>query len=189
MRYSHKLQLSYLIVLILIIGIFYNFPRFSIKVTPVTIYTHPIEIIHIPPTKHNVTRRPPPPRPQIPVAAEELEILLPVLINTKASNAIEENSLNSDLQSGLPEGYRPRQLLEVVPEKVDEEFSGEIVLALRIGKNGKVIKHRVLHNSTESAICKENALNAAKASLWESATINGKPVEYWIEKTYKFNVD
>jgi len=146
-------------------------------------------MIQIPPTRQNLTKRPPPAQPQIPLATEDIDILMPVQINTETDNSIRERSSNSDFQSGLPEGYRPRQLLEVVPKKVDAEISGEIVLALRIGKNGSVIEHRILQNSTESALCKENAINAARASLWESAIVNGIQVEYWIEKTYKFNTD
>jgi len=114
---------------------------------------------------------------------------MPVQIITEIPDNLNTIHSDSEFQSSLPEGYRPRQLLEVVPEKVADEIKGEIVLALRIGENGKVIDYRILQNVTQSLICQEHALKAAQASLWESANVNGKPVEYWIEKTYKFNVE
>jgi len=88
-------------------------------------------------------------------------------------------------------GYRslpfvPRQILEVLPLNVDEE-KGEILLLLKIGKDGSVKEHKVIINTLENTLGLKNVLEAAYKSRWEKLKMEGMQIEYWIEKKYRFN--
>ncbi|MCU7496950.1 MAG: hypothetical protein HF314_09120 [Ignavibacteria bacterium] len=83
--------------------------------------------------------------------------------------------------------FIPRQVLEVVPEKPDDNIQGEIDLILRIGTDGFVKEHRVSSNTTNSYRYLNNVIKAAYKSRWEAVTYNGGRVEYWVEKKYSFN--
>jgi hypothetical protein len=190
LSYHLRLELCLIIALLLTVIIFYLFPIFTTINEVDQTYTPPVvEIIETPPTSQSTLRHPPPLRPLIPVEVDEIDLLSPVTIDAQTSNTRNSKFTDVDFQSGLPKGYRPRQLLEVVPQGVSEEIKGEIVLALRIGTNGKMISYRIVQNTTGTKICEEYSIKAAKASLWESASFDGQAVEYWIEKTYKFNTD
>lgn len=81
--------------------------------------------------------------------------------------------------------FTPRQILEAIPERLDG-FKGIIKLSVRIGKDGLVKDHKVLQNTTNNSICLVKVLEAAYKSKWQSVKIEGKVVEYWTEKTYRF---
>ena len=76
----------------------------------------------------------------------------------------------------------------MIPENIDGNIKGKIILLLKIGKDGKIIDYRVVSNSTKLEIALTNAINAAKKSRWEAGMVGNKLVEYWIEKSYKFNM-
>jgi hypothetical protein len=177
-----------IVSLLSIILVFYFFPRFKDNKPELLYYAPVIEMIDIPQTRQNQIFRPPPSKPVIPVQDEEIEFLDQVNIEFIESDYFGDSLSYSEFKSGLPVGYKPRQLLEVVPQNVNETFRGEIVLQLKIDRKGKVIDHRLVYNSTNSEQCLEYAIEAAKKSLWEAAMVDGRPIEYWIEKTYRFNM-
>lgn len=183
------LQISLALVLLVLIVVFYSFPRFTEKINQQIIYRQAIEIITVPPTRQLNMRQPPPPRPEIPVAVEEPEILMPVVIESPSTLLTNNTEAEVKFVSGLPEGFRPKQILEVIPEKVSDLYNGLVILALKIGKKGMVIEHRVIKNTTGSGECVQQAIKAASSSIWEPAIIDGRPVIYWIEKTYQFNIE
>ena len=86
--------------------------------------------------------------------------------------------------SSLP--FVPRQILEVVPEKVDGA-EGFIKVRVLIGIDGYVKQHKILNNTTSSQACLKNVIAAVYKSRWQPISIEGEKVEYWIEKTYSFN--
>jgi len=93
--------------------------------------------------------------------------------------------------SGWGVGYRPlpfipRQILEVLPQNVEGE-KGEILLLLKIGKDGFVKEHKVIINTIEGPNGLKNVLEAAYRSRWEKLKIEGSQIEYWVEKKYRFN--
>ncbi len=93
--------------------------------------------------------------------------------------------------NGLGSGFKqlpfmPRQTLEVLPQKV-EDVKGMIVLALKIGLDGNVKDNKVILNTVNSADCLKYVLEAAYKSKWEKIKMEGQQIEYWIEKTYRFN--
>lgn len=93
--------------------------------------------------------------------------------------------------SGLGSNYTPlpfipRQTLEVFPQNI-EDVHGEIVLLLKIGTDGIVKEHKIVMNTTNDSNALKNVLEAAHKSRWEKIKMEGHQVEYWIEKTYKYN--
>ncbi|MBI3123744.1 MAG: energy transducer TonB [Ignavibacteriales bacterium] len=82
--------------------------------------------------------------------------------------------------------FAPRQVLEVLPDNTNET-KGYIILALRIGTDGKVQEHKVLMNSMNDSALLNKVLEAANKSRWQSVKMEGEKVEYWIEKTYRFD--
>jgi hypothetical protein len=93
--------------------------------------------------------------------------------------------------SGSGSGYIslpfvPRQILEVVPQNV-EGVKGTIILVLKIGTDGFVKEDKIIYNTTNNSECLKNTIEAAYKSRWEQIKIEGKQIQYWIEKTYKFN--
>jgi TonB family protein len=187
-RYKITLQTGFVMTLLLLISIFYLFPRFPERVSHETVYQHQMEIISIPPTRQ-IKRRPPPPRPLIPTAEAEPEILKPVPLDSPAAAMAAGKDSSSEFLSGLPDGFRPKQILEVVPEKVSQIYRGVVVLALKIDRKGMVSEVRLLKNTTGTGECEQKAVKAARASIWEPAVVSGHPVTYWIEKTYRFNIE
>ncbi|MCL6098397.1 MAG: energy transducer TonB [Bacteroidetes bacterium] len=93
--------------------------------------------------------------------------------------------------SGLGKDYTPlpfvpRQILEVIPQNV-EGANGEIVLLLKIGIDGIVKEYKVVMNTTGDSEVLKHVLEAAYKSRWEKIKMDGRQVEYWIEKTYRYN--
>lgn len=85
-----------------------------------------------------------------------------------------------------PLPFMPRQILEVVPQNT-EGTKGTIRLVLKIGTDGSVKEDKVIYNTTNNAACLKNTMEAAYKSRWEKISIEGKQIQYWVEKTYKFN--
>ena len=83
--------------------------------------------------------------------------------------------------------FIPRQILEVLPQNVDENVKGLIEIELKIGTDGKVIKHKVIANTTDSQKCLQSVITAAYKSKWEPVKIKDNNIVYWVEKTYRFN--
>jgi hypothetical protein len=81
--------------------------------------------------------------------------------------------------------FTPRQILEVIPES-QSNYKGVIKLSVRIGKDGLVKDHKILQNTTNNPQCLVRVLEAAYRSKWQSVKIEGKIIEYWTEKTYRF---
>ena len=93
--------------------------------------------------------------------------------------------------SGWGVGYRslpfvPRQILEVLPQNVNGE-KGEILLLLKIGKDGLVKEHKVIINTVNDPMGLKNVLEAAHKSRWEKIKIEGSQIEYWVEKKYRYD--
>jgi hypothetical protein len=93
------------------------------------------------------------------------------------------NGIGSGLKQ-LP--FMPRQTLEVVPQNT-EGAKGIIILVLKIGTDGQVKEHKVIYNTSNSQPCLNSTIEAAYRSRWEKIKMEGRQIEYWIEKSYSFN--
>jgi len=74
-----------------------------------------------------------------------------------------------------------------LPQNVDGNAKGLIVIELKIGTDGKVIEYKVVSNTTGSQKYLQSVIAAAYKSKWESVKIKNNNVVYWVEKTYMFN--
>jgi hypothetical protein len=183
--YQRNIQISYIIALMLFIILFYLFPRSSWHKADLPDFKPIFQVIDIPPTRQVTHARPKrPAKPVIPVQGDESQLLNYVEITS--DKAIQGD--DSLFIQGLPLSYKPRLILEVIPKNIDENISGEIILQLKIGSTGKVKNYRVIKNTTNSPLYLKEAIQAAQKSIWEAAVVNGQPVEYWIDKIYRFNM-
>ena len=186
-NYVKRLEYSFIVILAGIISLFYLFPRGEIIPSAATQEVLPvIQVIEIPRTiQKKLKKTPRPTKPAIPVAAEEIELLDALTIDYE--DIEQEGVVPGDGVSAVAVPDRqPRQLVEVVPEEIDEEISGIIVLSLKIGIDGSILEHKVVKNSTNNA-CLQKVLKAAYSSRWEPAIFRGKAIEFWVEKTYIIN--
>ena len=186
-KYTRNIEISLIVTLIFFILLFYFFAKFdptSYHFSSGKIST--IEVIHIPITTQQRNMKPRPSKPIIPVESDVIELLDYVEIE----DLIRGDSSGIEIISGpvyytdLP--FTPRQLLDVLPERIDESVSGEIILSLRIGINGLVKEYKVKKNTTFCNPCLQNVINAAQQSRWEPAVMDNHKIEYWIDKIYHF---
>ncbi len=147
----------------------------------------------IPATRQTVRKgRTPPPRPVVPVPSEYPEV--------PRNLTIDETVFNYDFgdspigQSGLTAGkgdtIPPRPVVQVLPEYPKElqkqNVRGIVRVMLWINEQGKVAKSVVVENTTNSQVCAEEALDAARRSSYIPATIGGEKVGAWVSTTYSF---
>ena len=125
-----------------------------------------------------------------PVEPEPLEDIKINAPSGKNGSNEKSESIKDSNNSGIYEAssfpFVPRQILEVVPQKVSGA-EGIIKVKVLIGLNGYVKQHKILNNTTNSETELKFVVDAVYKSRWQSITIEGQKVEYWIEKTYAFN--
>ncbi|MEJ2544643.1 MAG: hypothetical protein P8Y99_11300 [Calditrichaceae bacterium] len=186
--YKKRLELSLVFSLLILLILFYLYPVFLSGIFVLPDIPNPqINVIDIPQTVQNRAKRPPQPsRPAIPVPSEDIAILddIPIDFEQVQDFNMPGKIFNPDELEGLP--YIPRQILEVLPEKTENNPKGEILLSLHIDKNGKVKAHKVISNTTGSDICLQHVIKAAYSSRWQPVIIDSNIYEYWIYKSYKF---
>ena len=187
-NYVKKLQLSFILVLIIFILLFRFFPKF--KYLPQTLPVLKIEnikVVQIPRTIQKRRAAPPPSKLSIPVASDEIDMLEEVPIKASREMTL-PSSFNSDVplnEDDLP--YIPRQVIEALPRVDDLKIKGRVVLKLLIDKNGKVKNYKIISNTTGNPKTVKRVLEAVRKSRWEVVRLNENKVEYWITKVYRFN--
>jgi hypothetical protein len=188
-KYYIPLYYSLILTLIFFILLFYYFPKFSRNLKIASNEKFPaLHLVIIPQTAHKIQRSySPPAKPIIPVESEDVDIMDYVKIFLESTNNLADSINTSDLYSINSLSFLPRQIFEVIPA-VPSNCNGEILLRLKIGTNGKMVEFKVVKNNTKNRICLEKVVEAVKKSRWESAIVCGKAVEYWIEKSYIFNL-
>ncbi|MBN1406355.1 MAG: hypothetical protein JW956_01120 [Calditrichaceae bacterium] len=186
--YTKRLEVSLIVSLLILIILFYLFPVFLSGAFILPDISNPqITVIEIPQTVQKYAKRPPQPsRPAIPIPSDDIALLddIPIEFEQVQDFIMPGKIFNPDELEGLP--YMPRQVLEVLPEKTENNPKGEILLSLHIDKNGKVKTHKVISNTTGSDICLQHVIKAAYSSRWQPVIIDSSIYEYWIYKTYKF---
>ena len=198
LHYSRNLKVALIISLTLIISIFYFAPDFSFlhnnsdTTQPIIFFSN-----DVPPTvqseelKQTSSKKPHEPAISLTSNLEPDVILSDVELPSNASISSSSNGIgNSNINkagSSSVSPFIPRQILEVIPKKVEENIKGIIKLSLKIGKDGKVVSFIVLANTTNCPECLKNVIAAIHKSEWEPASVNGNKIEYWIEKSFKFN--
>jgi outer membrane biosynthesis protein TonB len=197
--YRRNLETGITASLAVVIVAFYFWPnQMETSKKGVPYFPEPIiQVIDIPSTEQSSSALPP--RPQLPLISSMFEpiedpepladVEIPLALLNEATGkapSVSSGTLKKEAYevSALP--FIPRQILEVVPKKI-EGIEGEIKVKLLIGTSGNVKEHKILNNSTRSELCLNNVIDAIYRSRWQPITIEGQKVEYWIEKTYRFN--
>ncbi len=197
-HYSRDFKIALIISLSIVILLFLFFPHDLGKKKTLSGNNSIIFTVNdIPPTiqssgtRQKTVQLPHVPAILIPSDIEQPELLKDVEI-TGNNLKTDITGTNGELSSGksktsasLP--FVPRQILEVMPKKVDKNVNGYIKLSLKIGTDGKVESYIVLINTTNCSQCLKNVLTAVLKSRWQPATVNGNKIEYWVEKSYNFN--
>jgi outer membrane biosynthesis protein TonB len=156
-----------------------------------------LTIIDIPNTQQSISSAPRPAVPLITTLLEpiaELEPLPDIKINeTSLNNSNQTGESNSksigtgtDIYNASSLPFVPRQILEVIPQKING-VKGSIKVSVLVGIDGYAKQLKILYNSTESILCLAKVEEAVYKSRWQPVTIENQNVEYWIEKTYTFN--
>lgn len=195
-HYSRNFEIALIISLSIVILLFTFFPNnlgkgktsnnnnsiiFSVNDIPPTVQTSG--------TRQAIQHIPRVPDILIPSDIEPPEVLKDVEIsgnNLTVPRASGNGTSNKNNAASSPP-FVPRQILEVMPKKVDQKVDGYIKLSLKIGTDGKVKSYIVLTNTTNCSQCLKNVLNAVLKSRWQPATVNGNKIDYWVEKSYNFN--
>jgi hypothetical protein len=186
--YQIRIEVSFIISLFFIILVFLLFPKFNHNPgNNIEVYITDIQVIQIPRTyQPEAFMHPPVIKPAVPVESEEIELLDDVVFETQINKQIvaQQGQLLPLELKQLP--YTPRQLYEVLPEGTNETIAGEIKLSLKVDVDGKVIDYLIIFNSINNKSDRDDVIKAALRSRWAPAVIDGRPVIYWVEKSYKF---
>lgn len=144
----------------------------------------------IPRTRQGV-RRPPPPKPAIPVPSEDETI--------PDDATIEPTTL--DLQVALSAGpgnaspgdaivAQARPIAFVFPQFPDEErnkgIRGTVRVSIQIDELGQVVDAVIIDNTTKSELCGRTALKAARATKFVPANDRRGPTISWLVLPYTF---
>lgn len=197
-HYTRNLKFGINISLVIAIILFFVFPDIKNESNEIPYFPEPIiSIADIPSTSHSSL--PSPPRPAVPLISnlyqpiDEPEALPDLELrknNISANKEGNSKGRTTGNQKGVYEAsslpFIPRQILEVVPQKISG-FEGLIKVKVLIGIDGYVKQYKVINSSTESELVINNVLEAITKSRWQPITFDGQKIEYWIEKTYTFN--
>lgn len=129
------------------------------------------------------------PKIMIPDIIDEPEILGDVEISssTVESNLAAKPNRGISENPSSQENFIPRIVLEVLPDKNIDGLEGEIILKLKINGKGEVKEHQIISSSVECDTCVNSVVKAAYKSRWLA---NEKITnEYWVTKSYRFNLD
>jgi hypothetical protein len=200
LNYARNFEFALILSLIITITVFVISPDHNNTAERIPYFYEPlITLVDIPNTRQsNQSSLLPPPLPEIPtlfIPMDEPELLTDILIkeNNKEKNSSRTTESSKTLFGTSEKIYEassfpfvPRQIVEVVPEKIDGA-EGAIRLKLLIGKEGYVIKHEILSNTTNNSKCLTFVVNAVYKSRWQPVSVDGEKIDYWLEKTYAFN--
>ncbi len=194
-HYSRELKGALIFSLLLINLLFLFFPKIKEIKKQITVAPELFTIQDIPATRqifnshYADVKRPLIPQIKISNIPENPEILNDIPIShSDLNNGTEEykrnkSSIKSDIDNSI---FVPRQIKEVLPSKTTGEISGQINISLKIGKNGKVVKYKIISNTTGNSQCLENVIKAVSSSRWQVLEINRQKEEYWVDKVYNF---
>ncbi len=187
-QFRLRFRIALILTLILCITTFYLFPRFGPITTPkkqtirITIQVSEIPPTHQPFAKKRI--RPQVPEIGVPVVGEEADFPEDLPLNRTAGDTLTTYQL-----TGKPVEIPARPLLDVYPDISTTSCKGVVRLLLLVNRTGKIEAVEVLENTTGSRKCLNLAIQAARRSRWLPARINQQPVDSWVTKTYKFNLE
>ena len=189
--YGINLQRSLILSLLVLIIAVYIRPRVGVKDEDTSPPVFIIDVEQIPMTRQAI-RRPPPPRPRIPVPSDKETI--------PEEETIEETTLKHNIffDFDSPPDFSgaymspPKPVAWVFPKYPKEDrrdgVRGEVKLSIHVDERGKVIEVIVLSNSTGSKNCEKAAIDAAYDSRFIPAKEGDKTVSQWVTQSYTFDL-
>ncbi|MFQ5823676.1 MAG: energy transducer TonB [bacterium] len=192
-QYRINVEKALILTLMIFILLIYMSPRVDVVIEAKQPKNIILTLENIPITRQ-VARRPPPPKPSVPVPSDDESI--------PEDETIEETTLKYDtFFDQIPEGMTglgtvpltpPRPMAWVFPEFPEDEkkrgIQGVVKLSIHIDEKGYVVEVIVIENSTGSEKCAQAAIEAAYGSRFFPAREGKKPVGYWITQPYRFDL-
>ena len=190
-HYSRNIKISIIFSELLIICVFLFAPNINhgkiIKFSEPLIFIDDIPVTIQPARNISIE----PKNPEIFIDAEIDEpVILDDIVFSKTDQqdlSISKNVTDAIKLNETGEHSPPRQLLEVLPDKNNINYSGSIKLKIKINSSGKVADYVILFNSIECEDCLKEIISAVFKSQWKPARKNGSETEFWVEKSYTFN--
>ena len=190
-HYSKNIKISVIFSELLIICTFLFSPK--INQNKIIRFNEPLIFIDdIPATLQpagNISKE-----PKTPEIFFDEEIVEPVILDDIVTSktgqqdiSLGNNIINAVKLNKTGEPSPPRQLLEVLPDKKNVNYSGSLKLKLKINSSGKVADYVILFNSIDCEDCLREIISAVYKSRWKPALKNGSETEFWVEKSYTFN--
>lgn len=197
LKYQKVLEIATIITLSLLIIIFYAFKKFEVESSEIITPDVPSEVIDIPPTQQ-FDRPPPPPKPSIPVEAEDDELLDDVTIeDTEVSFESFDDEPppppsedDDEIFEFFAVSKKPIPTKQVTPKYPDlarrANIEGKVVVTVTIGKDGKV-EDAVIFVS-DATMLNEAALEAARQFEFTPAQQRDKTVRVKMNLPFNFKL-
>ena len=196
-NYPKNRDISIIIALVLcIVSI-----RLAAEIDAINLFEPDVEIplvsVENIPVTHQGKKKPPPPRPAVPIPSDSEDIpseetIEPIEFEFFVDTGDDGGGGAGDEGVGAPTRVPPRPIAWVIPEYPEREkkkgVKGEVKVSIQIDVTGKVIDAVVVENTTGSDLCAQSAIRAALASRFIPAKINGKPEEDWLIMPYRFDL-
>jgi TonB family protein len=103
------------------------------------------------------------------------------------------DGMGSGRGKAAPDTLPPRPLVQVMPEQPrsgpDKNAVGIVRLRIQVNERGEVEQVELVFNSTNSQVCEQKAMAAARQSRYQPARLQHVPVSAWTVCEYGFNQD
>jgi protein TonB len=191
--YRQNLERGLVIALLFFILLVYISPHVRVSREEAIVPNIIISVENVPVTRQAL-RKPPPPRPKIPVPSDDETIPEEVTIE---ETTLKNTYFFSDNTDGIPvlagTTRIPAKPIGWTFPKFPEEdkkkgVHGDVKLSILVDSLGKVTEVEVLENSTGSARCAQAAVEAAYGNRFIPAREGNKVVSSWVIKIYSFDV-
>jgi len=188
--YQRTLEQSLIVTLLSVIAFFLICPAPKPKMREQRQAISGFIVEDVPVTRQGVRLRPPA-KPALPIpvddpAMAEDETIEQTLLNFDAGSTWGEGTFAASNIPILP----PRPLVQVMPEFPPEEkkrgVSGTVVLRIEVNEVGAVTAVVVAENTTNSKLCEQAAIEAAKNCRYQPARQGQKAVTAWTTCSYGF---
>lgn len=180
-------QISLIFSLILFIFLFAFYPiNFSRREKIITKLFNENNITIIPATNQisKIAALPKPPK----IVLGEPDFDIQILSNVTITNYIKSTKELKVVSNNTVSNYfQPRQILEVMPKKLEDDVNGYVKIKIQVGPDGKALGYKILMNTTDSEECIKEVIIAVSKSRWKKFITFSATKEYWVEKTYRFN--
>ncbi len=190
--YRKRMELGYILTLIIIILIFMFNKRFEVPASrPQYVdLTQNFQVETIPATRQGRPQQRPE-RPEVIIPMDDAVPIEDEVIEAFDFSDVIGEGTGVQVGEELAIEILPRPIAEVFPEYPEEDLKnrvqGIVTLQLFINEKGIVEEVVLLENTTGSERCVAAAKKAALKNRFAPARQKGKPIALWIKKSYTFS--